>query len=252
MRVPEYRVIGITGLPEIKPGDRLADMLVKAAMAQGTPIQAGDVLVVTQKVVSKADGRLVALSTIEPSEFAKSIAKRYEKDPRLMELVLRESKRIVRMDIGVILTETKHGFVCANAGIDASNLGSEGIVALLPEDSDVSARSIRETVRKHAGGDVAVIISDTFGRPWREGCTNIAIGVSGIEPLVDYRGQKDPMGFQFKASVLAVADELASATEPIMGKLDRIPAAIVRGYAYPKGETGSNVLVRPPERDLFR
>jgi coenzyme F420-0:L-glutamate ligase/coenzyme F420-1:gamma-L-glutamate ligase len=252
MALREYRVIGIGGLPEIRPGDPLAGMLLDAAEAQGTPLQAGDVLIVTQKVVSKADGRLVPLSSVEPSEFARSVAARYDKDPRLVELVLRESRRIVRMDIGVILTETKQGFVCANAGIDASNIGAEGIVALLPEDADRSATQIREEARRRAGGDVAVIISDTFGRPWREGCTNVAIGISGMEPMIDYRGQKDPAGFQFRASVLAVADELAAASEPVMGKLDRIPAAIVRGYVYPKGETGSSVLVRPPERDLFR
>ncbi len=252
MSIPELRIIGVTGLPEFRPGDDIAPMLAEAARAQGTPITSGDVLVVTQKIVSKAQGRLVRLATVEPSEFARSIAAQHGKDPRLVELVLRESRRIVRMDQGVLLTETKHGFVCANAGIDASNMDGEGVVALLPDDPDAAARAIRDGVRRHAGADVAVIISDTFGRPWREGCTNVAIGVAGMEPLMDYRGQQDPMGLVMRVSVLAVADELASATEPVMGKLDRIPAAIVRGYRYAKGEGNAQALVRPPERDLFR
>ncbi len=251
-RVPEMRVIGVTGLPEFHPGDDVAAMLAQAARAQGTPIEAGDIVVVTQKIVSKALGRLVRLADIEPSPFARSLSAQYEKDPRLVELILRESKRIVRMDQGVILTETRHGFVCANAGIDASNMGGEGVVALLPEDSDAAARTIRDGLRAKTGAEVAVIVSDTFGRPWREGCTNVAIGVAGMEPLVDYRGQQDPMGVIMRVSVLAVADELASATEPIMGKLDRVPAAIVRGYRYAKGEAGAKALVRLPERDLFR
>ena len=213
--VPEMRIIGITGLPEIQPGDDLPGQLVDAARNQGTPIESGDILVVTQKIVSKAEGRLVPLAGVEPSAFAVSIAERYDKDPRLVELVLRESTRIVRMDQGVIITETLHGYVCANV-------------------------------------DVAVIVSDTFGRPWREGCTNVAIGVAGMEPLADYRGQRDPAGMELKVSVLATADELASATELVMGKLDRVPAAVVRGYAYTPGETGVGPLLRSPERDLFR
>lgn len=252
MTVPEMRIIGITGMPEVQPGDDLPGQLVDAARNQETPIESGDILVVTQKIVSKAEGRLVPLAGVEPSAFAVSIAERYDKDPRLVELVLRESTRIVRMDQGVIITETLHGYVCANAGIDESNLSGKHLAALLPKDPDASARGIRDAVRKMANVDVAVIVSDTFGRPWREGCTNVAIGVAGMEPLADYRGQRDPAGMELKVSVLATADELASATELVMGKLDRVPAAVVRGYAYTPGETGVGPLLRSPERDLFR
>ena len=252
MTAPEVRIIGVTGLPEIRPGNDLARMLVEAAETQGTPVQPADVLVVTQKVVSKAEGRLVKLSEVTPSDFAQSIADLYKKDARLVELVLRESKRIVRMDQGVIITETRDGFICANAGIDLSNVEEQDTAALLPEDSDRSAAGIRASVLDMTGAETAVIISDTFGRPWREGCTNVAVGVSGMLPLVDYRGQKDPAGLIMHASVLAVADELASAAEPVMGKLDRIPAAIIRGYRYPQGEGKSGALVRAPDQDLFR
>jgi len=249
---PEYRVIGITGIPEVYPGDDLVKTLVEASAEQGTPLEQGDLLVVTQKVVSKAEGRLIVLDSVTPSEFACKVAKEHQKDARLVELVLRESRRIVRMDRGVIITETREGFICANAGIDTSNLEGQGSVALLPESSDRSAQGIRDGVRRLTGATVPVIISDTFGRPWRHGCTNVAIGIAGMPALIDYRGQRDPSGFLFRASVLAVADELASATEPIMGKVDRIPAAIVRGYVYPKGKGSSASLVRDAEQDLFR
>ncbi|MCH7552717.1 MAG: coenzyme F420-0:L-glutamate ligase [Chloroflexi bacterium] len=252
MTVPEIRVIGVTGLPEIHAGDDLAAMMAAAAHTQGTPVQSGDVLVVTQKIISKAEGRVVSLATIDPSPFAESVALRYDKDPRVVELVLRESRRIVRMDQGVIITETLGGFICANAGIDTSNLDAQETVALLPDDSDRSASEIRARVRELTGAEIAVIVSDTFGRPWREGCTNVAIGVAGMLPLADYRGQTDPNGLSLRASVLAVADELASATELVMGKLDRIPAAIVRGYRYPEGDGTSGALVRAPDQDLFR
>ena len=252
MTAPEFRVIGITGIPEVMAGDDLPGLLVNAAQTQGTGLQDGDVLVVTQKIVSKAEGRLVRLSDIEPSEFARSIAALYDKDPSHVELVLRESRRIVRMDRGVIIAETRQGFVCANAGVDASNLPGEGLLAPLPEDSDRSAAQIRAEVRRRAGAEVAVIISDTFGRPWREGCTDVAIGVAGMEPMVDYRDQTDPAGYTLRVSVLAVADELASATELVRGKLARVPAAIVRGYPYPSGDGHSSALVREPQKDLFR
>ena len=252
MTVPEMRIIGVTGLPEVRPGDDLAGMLVAAAQDQGTSLESGDVVVVTQKVVSKAEGRLVKLTGVKPSPFALSIAERWSKDPRLVELVLRESRRIVRMDQGVIITETRDGFICANAGIDLSNVAESDTAALLPEDSDRSAAGIRAAIREATGAEVAVVVSDTFGRPWREGCTNVAVGVSGMLPLIDYRGQRDPAGLVMHASVLAVADELASAAEPLMGKLDRIPVAIIRGYRYPEGEGKSGALVRAPDQDLFR
>ena len=227
-------------------------MVAKAAADGGSPIEAGDVVVVTQKIVSKAEGRVVLLSDVTPSAFAEQIAERYDKDPRLVEVVLRESSRVVRMDQGVIITETRHGFICANSGVDQSNVETHGEVALLPVDPDASASAIKATIAREAGADVAVIISDTFGRPWREGCTDVAIGVAGMDPLVDYRGVSDPAGHELRATVIAAADELASAAELVMGKLDRVPAAIVRGYAYEPGGAGASALVRPPEGDLFR
>ncbi len=253
MPVPEYRVIGITGIPIVKPGDDLAAQMVNAAKAQGTPLQSGDVLVVTQKIVSKAENRLVSLKTVTPSPFAVEVASQWPgKDARLVELVLRESKRIVRMDHGVVITETKHGFVCANSGIDQSNIEGDEVVALLPEDSDKSAARIRAEILRTTGADLAVVISDTFGRPWRVGYTNVAIGLSGMNPLADYRGQVDHAGFELKVTVLAIADELCSATEPVMGKVDKVPAAIVRGYAYQPGEYGIATSLREASQDMFR
>lgn len=252
MPVPEFRVIGITGIPVVKPGVDLSAMLVKAAAAQGTPLLPGDVLVVTSKIVSKAEGRLVSLKTVKPSPFAEQIAARWQKDARLVELVLRESTRVIRMDHGVIITETREGFVCANAGIDQSNIEGDDVAALLPENSDRSALHIRQAVAKAIGGDLAVLISDTFGRPWRVGFTNVAIGVSGMKPLNDYRGMQDAAGYTLKVSVISIADELCSATEPVMGKVDKVPAAIIRGYAYPKGEGATPEQLRDPASDMFR
>ena len=251
MPAPELRVIGLEGLPEFAPGDDLAALILEAAERQGSPLASGDVLVVTQKVVSKAEGRVVALDGVEPGEEAARLASETEKDPRLVELILRESVRIVRQAGPVLLTETRHGFVCANAGIDASNV-DQGYVALLPEDPDASASTIRIALRERAGVELAVVISDTFGRPWREGHTNVAVGLSGMEAFVDYVGQTDPHGNELRVSTLAVADELAAAAELVMGKLDGVPVAIVRGYEYPKGCGAARDLVRPPERDLFR
>jgi len=248
---PEIRVIGLTGIPEVRAGDDLPAQIMAAARA-GPGIVGGDVLVVTQKIVSKAEGRIIPLEIVTPSREAERLAVETEKDPRLVELILRESVRVVRQRGPVLITETRHGFVCANAGIDASNVGAEGLVCLLPEDPDRSARGIREAVRSATGADVAVIISDTFGRPWREGHVNVAVGVAGMLPFVDYVGQVDPHGYELKVSNLAVADELAAAAELVMGKLDGVPAAIVRGYPYPRGEGTARQLVRDPEKDLFR
>ena len=209
---------------------------------------------VTQKIVSKAEGRLVDLKTITPSAFAVEFAGHSGKDARLVELVLRESRSVVRMDAerGIMITETKHGFVCANAGIDSSNVGPEGTVCLLPEDPDASCRRIRDAIGKATGADVAVIISDTFGRPWREGHTNVAIGIAGMSPFVNYVGQKDSFGYELRVSTLCVADELAAAAELVQNKLDGVPVTIVRGYDYPRGEGSSRDLIRPREMDLFR
>lgn len=247
----EIRIIPLQGLPEVRPGDDPAELIVQAAK-NGPGIQPGDVVVVTQKIVSKAEGRVVALAGVDPSPEAERLAAETEKDPRLVELILRESVRIVRQRGPVLITETRHGFVCANAGIDASNVGPEGSVSLLPEDPDASAASIRAGIKERAGVEVAVIISDTFGRPWREGHANVAVGVAGMLPFVDYVGQVDPHGYELRVSTLAVADELAGAAELVMGKLDGVPVAIVRGYAYPRGEGTARQIVRDPEKDLFR
>ena len=243
----------IEGMPEVTPGDDLGALIVEAVAAQRTPLQDADVLVVTQKVVSKAEGRVVDLRSVTPSALAADFARRWEKDARVVEVALSESVRVVRMDNGVLITETRHGFVCANSGVDGSNVGRAGedAVTLLPEDPDGSARRIRDRVRA-AGAEVAVIVSDTFGRPWREGAGNVAIGVAGIEPLWDYRGRKDTDGRELHSTVIAVADELAAAAELVTNKLDRVPAAIVRGYAYTPGESGIAPVIRERAKDLFR
>ncbi|MEX0800463.1 MAG: coenzyme F420-0:L-glutamate ligase [Dehalococcoidia bacterium] len=251
MTPPELRVIGVGGLPDVTEGAELAALILNAAAAQATALADGDIVVVTQKIVSKAEGRALALAEVEPGTDAVKLAAETEKDPRLVELILRESRRIVRQAGPVLITETRHGFVCANAGIDASNV-AEGYVCLLPEDPDASASAVRIALRERGGIEVAVVISDTFGRPWREGHTNVAVGVSGMEPFVDYVGQLDPYGNELRVSTLAVADELAAAAELVMGKLDGVPVAIVRGYDYPKGCGTAQDMVRPPERDLFR
>jgi coenzyme F420-0:L-glutamate ligase/coenzyme F420-1:gamma-L-glutamate ligase len=249
--MPEVRIIPLPGLPEVREGDDLAALIVEAAGKQRV-MEDADVVVVTQKIVSKAEGRIVSLDSVTPSPEAERIAVETEKDPRLVELILGESNRIVRQRGPILITETKHGFVCANAGIDASNVGPEGLVSLLPEDPDASAALIRSGIRERTGADVAVIVTDTFGRAWREGHTNVAIGVAGMLPFADYVGQTDPHGYELRVSTLAVADEIAAAAELVQGKLDRVPVAIVRGYAYPRGEGTARQLVRDPENDLFR
>ena len=242
-------LIPVEGFPEVRPGDDLAGMV--AGAVQGS-LRSGDVLVVTHKIMSKAEGRLVDLGTVEPSALAKEYAARWGKDPRQIEVVFRESRRVVRMDRGVVISETRQGFVCANAGVDASNVPGGDTVCLLPVDPDGSAAKLREALRTRLGVEVAVVVSDSFGRAWRFGITDVAIGVSGMDPLADYRGQNDPHGYPMEASVLAVADELAAAAELVMGKTDGVPLAIVRGYEYPRGEGTGQDLLMPPERDMFR
>lgn len=249
--MPRYEVIGIEGIAEIKPGDDVGRLIVEAANRQGTPVRAGDVLVVGQKIVSKAEGRLAKLAEVTPSPVAQAMAAELGRDPRLVEVILRESRRVVRMDRGILITETHHGWICANAGVDQSNVERDS-VALLPEDSDRSARALRERVRDLTRVDVGVVIADTFGRPWREGLTNVAIGVSGVAALRSYLGERDPAGRELQATILAVADELAAAAELVMGKLDRIPVAVVRGLKLTPAEDGSKPLLRDPARDLFR
>ena len=248
----EVRIIGVDHVPEARPGDDLADLIAQGIERSGLTLADGDIVVVTQKLVSKAEGRLVDLREIEPSALAREWGERYGKDPRQVEVVLREARRIVRMANGLIIAETRHGFVCANAAVDASNASAPDQVSLLPVDPDASAERIRRGLAERAGVELAAIITDSFGRPWRKGIVNVAVGVAGMEPLIDYRGQYDDQGYELRATVIAVADEIASAAELVMGKLARRPVAIVRGYAYQPGDGSARALVIEPERDLFR
>ena len=247
------QIIGIERLPIVKTGDDLAELICNAAESQGARIQNGDILVITHVIVSRAEGRIVNLDEVVPSEFAKSIAEQYGKDPTLVEAVLQESKSIRRMGDGKLITETKHGFICANSGIDKSNVPGERNVALLPEDPDRSAQEIREKIRKLTGCNVAVIISDTHGRPLRKGEINVAIGVAGIKALRDRRGESDLFGYVLSVKQTAIIDELASAAELAIGQANEgIPAAIIRGYDYLKSENAKATdLIRPKEEDLF-
>ena len=248
--------VAIEGLGEIVPGDDLP-ALIADALAASTgvlPLRDDDVLVVTQKVVSKAEGAIVDLTTIEPRPVAVEFARRYDRDARQVDVVLREAKRVIRMANGVVITETPHGFVCANGGIDASNVGpgSGDIVTLLPADPDASAERIRAAVRHRLGHDLPVIVSDSFGRPWRFGIVDVAIGVSGIEPLDDLRGTPDADGRVMKSTVRAVADEIASVAELVFGKTGRHPIALVRGAAFNRGDGHIRDVIMPAQMDLFR
>ena len=245
-------VFGIPGLPEVHPGDDLAAMILGGAQAADHPLTDGDIVVVTSKIVSKAEGRAVDLADVEPSTFAREWGERWEKDPRVVEVVLSESTRIVRQIGPVLITETRHGFVCANAGVDQSSSGAVDRVLVLPLDPDASARRIREHLVEH-GVDTAVVISDTFGRPWREGQTDVAIGVAGIDPLFSYIGQHDPHGHEFRVQELCVADELAAAAELVKGNTSRVPVAVVRGYAWTPDDSATvRPVIRDSSRDLFR
>lgn len=245
------QIIPLTGLPEVTPGDSLARLLTEALKAQELIPARGDVFVLAQKIVSKSEGRVVSLDTIKPSERAARWAAEYHKDPRLIEIVLREASNIVRMERGVIIAKTRHGFVCANAGVDLSN-AALGTALLLPEDPDRSACALQEELTRACGVNVAVIISDTFGRPWREGLVNVALGVAGMPVLIDYRGQRDAHGKTLQATVIAVADEIAAAAGLVMGKLNRIPAVVIRGVMLSDGKGNGRDLIRPPDKDLFR
>lgn len=249
----QMQIIGIPGMPETQIGDYVGAQILEACTASGIDILDGDILVVTQKIISKSEGRVIAINDIEPSELAVSISEGHRRDPRHTELILRESRRIVRMDRGNIISETHHGFNCANAGIDASNIPGEGTVALLPVDPDKSAYGIRRSISDAIGIDVAVIISDTFGRPWRTGAVNVAIGVSGMEPMESYVGEEDDNGNLMYTTVICVADEIAAASELVMGKTSRIPVALIRGYEYTSSDSASNkLLIRDPDKDMFR
>ena len=248
------QVIAVENLPLIKEGDDLAELICNAAEKQKKPLQEKDVIVITHVAVSKAEGNVVNLDEVSPSERAKEIARETDKDPALVEAILRETKEIVRMRRNSIITETKNGIVCANAGVDRSNIEGERNIVLLPKDANASAQRIREKIRRLTGCDVAVIVSDTHGRPFRMGEINVAIGVAGIKPIRDRRGEKDLFGYVLRIKRTAVADELSSAAELVIGQANEgIPVAIIRGYKYQKTENASATeLTRPKEKDLFR
>jgi coenzyme F420-0:L-glutamate ligase/coenzyme F420-1:gamma-L-glutamate ligase len=242
----ELRVIPVVGLPPIGEGDDLAALIADAA-----DLEDGDVVVVAQKVVSKAEGRVVALDELEPSSAALEIASSDGRDPRQVEAVLREAVRIVKRRGGLVIAETQHGFVCASAGVDASNAPLPGQLVLLPVDPDASADRLRERLRELTGRDVGILVTDSFGRPWRQGTTDVAIGAAGIRVLIDLTGQRDAVGYELHATVIAVADEIAGAAQLVMGKTADVPVAVVRGLDV-RGDGKARDLVMPPERDLFR
>jgi coenzyme F420-0:L-glutamate ligase/coenzyme F420-1:gamma-L-glutamate ligase len=242
--VSEYRVIGVEGLPEIAEGDDLAPLIAGAV-----ELEDGDVVVVAQKAVSKAEGRVRALDGIEPSRYAREISG--NRDPRQTEVILGETARIVRLRPPLLIAETRHGFVCASAGVDASNAPETGTVVLLPEDPDSSAQRILARLAELTGRTVSVLVTDSFGRAWREGTTDIAIGAAGLQVLRNLHGERDPAGYELHATTIAVADEIAGAAELVMGKLSRVPAAVVRGLDLAGSGKGKD-LVMPPDRDLFR
>ncbi|HEX6988376.1 MAG TPA: coenzyme F420-0:L-glutamate ligase [Bacillota bacterium] len=247
----EVRIVPIEGLPEVKPGDDLGAMLVSALRAGGRELVDHDIVVIAQKVVSKAEGRMVDLTTVRPGPEAARLAARDGKDARLAQLVLDEAADVVRMERGVWIVRTRHGFVCANAGIDQSNAPPDHAI-LLPIDADESARRLKQALDEAFNAQVAVIISDTFGRPWRLGQVNVAVGLAGMAAVLDYRGQVDDSGRPLKVTAIAVADELAAAAELVMGKTRRVAAALVRGFRPPPGDGRARDLVRPVEEDLFR
>jgi coenzyme F420-0:L-glutamate ligase/coenzyme F420-1:gamma-L-glutamate ligase len=240
------QIIPVKIQKDIVPNDNLVDLVLES-----TEIQDGDILVFSQKIVSKSEGRILSLSSVNPSLLANGISSSYNKDPRLVELILSESKRIVRMENGIIIVETNHGFVCANAGIDESNV-QDGYATLLPEDPDRSANLLKEKIEQKTGKNIAVIISDTFGRPFRLGQTDVAIGVAGIEPILDYSGKPDTFAKIMQVTAIAIADEICAATELVMGKVEKCPVAIVRNYKFDFSNTKIQNLLRPKHEDLFR
>lgn len=251
-RPREIRLIPISFESDVAPGTDIADALLKPLRQSRQRFQFGDILVVKHKIVSKSESRLVDLTTIKPSAESIAWADQYELDARVIELALRESRAVIRRKNGVLITETHHGFLCANSGIDVSNVDGGQTALLLPEDPDRSAASLLRALKKKTGLEIPVIITDSFGRPWREGLTEFAIGIAGMKPLRDDRGRPDSHGYRLKASVEAIADEIASAAGLVCGKLNRTPACIVRGFAFVTGRAAVRELLRPPETDLFR
>jgi coenzyme F420-0:L-glutamate ligase / coenzyme F420-1:gamma-L-glutamate ligase len=242
----------IEGIPLVKQGDNPAELIAVAIAKCGLKLEPGDIIVVCQKVISKAEGRVVNLKDVKPSSVAMNYARRWDKDPRAVEVALSQTSRIVRMDRGVLIVETGPGWVCANAGVDESNSIGDDLAILLPEDPDASASQLRSELKRLCGIEVGVLITDTFGRPWREGLTEICIGIAGMEPMLDLRGAKDLGGRELKHTVVAIADELASAAGLLMPKAAGIPAVLVRGYKYQRAQGSAKALIRAAEADLFR
>ena len=239
-----FSVFPVTGIPELREGDDLADEIVSRVA-----LEDGDVVVVAQKAISKIEGRVIRIDDIEASPQAVEIAGE-DTDPRRIEAILQEARRVVRVRPPLVICETRHGFICASAGVDASNTPEPGTLVLLPLDSDASARALREELRARTGRDVGVIVTDSFGRPWRQGTTDVAIGAAGVEVLRDLEGERDPIGYELHATVICVADEIAGAAQLVSGKLDRVPVTIVRGLDV-RGDAPATGIPIPPERDLF-
>ncbi len=248
----ELRVMPITGIGEIHPGDALAEKIMAALRHRKIAMRQGDILVVTHKIVSKAEGQLRSLSRVRPSDRARRFAQRHGLDPRLVELALMESRRIVRMRRGILITETVHGLVCANSGVDLSNVDGGRTAVLLPRDPDRSAAELDRELKEKLGLRIPVVIADTFGRPWREGLCEVAIGVAGMSPFRDFRGRRDPHGYFLKVTLEATADDLACAAGLVYGKLSRVPVCIIRGFRHAAGSGRAADMIRPASRDLFR
>ena len=243
-------VIGIEKFPEIKSGDKLSNIIIKTCKKNSIQLRNNDIIVISQKIISKSENQIINISTIKPTSYAKKIALRIKKDPRVIEVILSESEEVIRISDSVIITKTKHGFICANSGVDNSNI-SEGLILLLPKDPDKSALEIRNEIKKELTIDIAVIITDSFGRPWRNGQVDIAIGTSGIEMIKDYRGLEDKYGNRLQATEIAIIDELAAAAELVKGKTDQIPIAIIRNYMYRKNDKPIKQIIRDKNIDLF-
>lgn len=255
--VSSISLIAVPGIPEIKPGDNLSGIIFKSISEKEITLQDGDIVVVAQKIISKAEGRIIDLNDITPTPFAETLSKEVSKDPRLLEVILSETTKIIKMDQrkpekGRLIVETRGGVIAANAGVDASNVSGGDTVTLLPIDSDASARILAKGLGEKLGIDIAVIITDTVGRPWRDGLVDIAIGCAGIKALKDYRGSRDSKGLELNATVMAIADIIASSAGLLMEKTAAVPVVIVRGYAFEKGHAGAKELIRDPEDDLFR
>ena len=248
----DVRIIPLPVHHEFRPGDSVAEKLLQALRIRRTRLQKGDIMVIKHKIVSKAESQMVPLAQVQPSRWSRAWAQRHGLDARVTELAKRESRRVVRKGRGVMITETRHGFVCANSGVDVSNVDGGRHALLLPEDPDRSASQIHRDLKRRLQLFIPVIITDSFGRPWREGLTEFAIGVAGMKPLRDYRGRRDPHGYPLRVSVDAVADELAAAAGLVCGKLERTPACIIRGFRYQEGRGSARQLIRPAANDLFR